>query len=154
MEKRENSPKWRLNFRLRTLFAAVTGAAILLVVIYPKLITGDFVKIKNVETGLSERGFVQYRFHVRNSAGTTIAIARRGNLKTSIEKLESGWPRLPTWPNEYIYIVDLVGETEQGQPELVEGQLLRAKDEVIIDTRVNRDGDRITTTLKVRGEKR
>jgi len=102
--------RWpRVRFRLRTLLLLPVVVAALLLVAFPKLITGDFVKFRVASIDESH-GSVTIEMDARVSSGTGWGATNElngGGLGVS-GRSQSHWTHfIPTWPRHKTIIVNI-----------------------------------------------
>jgi hypothetical protein len=103
-------PWRRVRFRLWALLLAPAIVAMLLLVIFPKLLTGDFVEGKVVSIEESGSGFV-IKLDVWTSSqtgwGTSLQYGPFSSLGTSSEPLPHWSHFIPTWPRHELITINL-----------------------------------------------
>lgn len=100
----------RVRFRLRTLLLLPVVAAAILLIAFPKLLTGDFVEATVVSIE-NQNGRVHIEMDAQISSGTTWGATLYGGYfgpLTVSSKSRSDWTDIiPTWPRHETLLIDL-----------------------------------------------
>lgn len=106
----------RVRFRLRTLLIAPLVVAALLLIAFPKLVTGDFLKVEVKSIEKSETGYLRIELATTISSGTGWQADIGGGTLNSLACSGQSWTRtIPTWPKRSSLTVTL-GVSRDGLP--------------------------------------
>ena len=145
-------PAMRPRFGLRALFLLLTLIPLVFLV-FPKLLTGDYAKIKGSEIASTDEGAIQYRFRIQRSAGSEVVAIGMTGGGTEIRP-EGSQFRLPTWAEDVVVTVTFNNYRTPRHAwtthhEECEGKTIRIGDQLLIDARPN-EGNIGKTWLVVR----
>jgi len=100
----------RVRFGMRTLLLLPLIVTVLLLVLFPKLMTGDFVQATVVSVENTGNGFaITLDAHVSSSTGygETLSFGPFNSLGTSGHTLRHWTSIIPTWPRHELIVVNL-----------------------------------------------